>query len=180
MGSQREYAAVSGSAARYLAMPWNDLHVLALRLRGGIGWNGDRNSSLFGLGGSGLRNLVTDYIQGYSLSTGAMRGYRESAARGNAFFQAGAEYRLPIAILDGGLWTLPVYFRRLHGALTADVGWAGRERVEASEVMPSLGAVLRLETLLAYDYMTQIQLGYARGFGRGGIHNVYLGLGGGF
>ncbi len=180
LGSEREYAAVSGSVTRYLAMPWSDLHVLALRLRGGIGWNGDRNSSLFSLGGSGIRNLVTDYIQGYSLSTGTMRGYRAMAALGNTFFQAGAEYRLPIAILDGGLWTLPVYFRRLHGALTADLGWAGRTRVEASELLPSVGAVLRLETLLAYDYMTQIQLGYAFGFGRQGIHNVYLGLGGGF
>ena len=180
IGSALDYATASASATRYLAMPWSDLHVLALRLRGGVGVSESASHALFGLGGAGIGNPVTDYIQGIATSNAALRGYRSGAVSGRHFFLASAEYRLPLAIIDWGPWTLPLYFKRLHGALTADAGWAGSGPIAARELRPSLGAVLRLEALLAYDFGTQLQLGYAYGFGRAGIHNVYLGLGSGF
>jgi hypothetical protein len=181
LGSARDYVTLSASATRYLAMPWNELHALALRVRGGIGWSPEGTQPpLFGLGGAGLSNPILDYIQNTSTSTTALRGYQAGAIAGTRFWMASAEYRLPIATLDWGVWTLPLYLRRLHGALTADAGWAGHTRMELSEVRPSIGAVLRLEALVRYDFGTQVQLGYAYGFGRDGIHNVYLGIGSGF
>lgn len=180
IGSAIDYATASASLTRYLAMPWHDLHVLALRLRGGIGWSPSPSQSLFSLGGSGLNNPLVDYLQGTSTSSAALRGYRSGALAGKHFWMASAEYRLPIAILDWGPWTLPIYFKRLHGALTADAGWAGQARLDWRDVRPSIGAVLRLSAIVRHDFGTQVQLGYAYGFGREGIHNVYLGIGSGF
>lgn len=180
IGSALDYATASASITRYLAMPWHDLHVLALRLRGGIGLSSAPSQALFGLGGAGLSNPIADYVQGTSTSNTALRGYRAGAMSGKHFWMASAEYRLPIAILDWGPWTLPLYFKRLHGALTADAGWAGQARMGWRDVRPSIGAVLRLEAIVRHDFGTQVQLGYAYGFGREGIHNVYLGIGSGF
>ena len=67
-----------------------------------------------------------------------------------------------------------------HGALTADAGWAGASMGGFGDIRPSIGAVLRLEAIVGHDFGAQLQLGYAFGLGRGGVHNVYLGLGSGF
>ena len=180
IGSDLDYATASASLTRYLSMPWHDLHVLALRLRGGVGWSPSSEQALFSLGGTGLHNPIADFIQGTSTSTTALRGYPSGALLGRHFWMASAEYRLPIAIVDWGPWTLPLYFKRLHGALTADAGWAGVAISDLGDIRPSIGAVLRLEAIVGHDFGAQLQLGYAFGLGRGGIHNVYLGLGSGF
>jgi len=180
IGSDLDYATASASLTRYLSMPWHDLHVLALRLRGGVGWSPSPEQALFSLGGAGLRNPIADFIQGTSTSNTALRGYPAGALLGRHFWMASAEYRLPIAIIDWGMWTLPLYFKRLHGALTADAGWAGASMGGFGDIRPSIGAVLRLEAIVGHDFGAQLQLGYAFGLGRGGVHNVYLGLGSGF
>lgn len=179
IGSQFTFYSAQASTARFFPMPWLSHHVLALRLGGGVAGGDLGGRSAFALGGIGLRDPVLDLLNQTGAPGAALRGYPVGAFRGNRYVLGNAEYRLRIAAVDRGLWTLPVYLRRIHAAVTFDYGLAA-DTLRLSELRPSVGAELRAEVLLGYWLLTNLRLGFARGLGPGRINEVFLGLGSGF
>ncbi len=179
IGSQFTSYAAQAATARFFAMPWLSHHVLALRLGGGVADGDLGGRSAFALGGIGFRDPVLDLLNQTGVPGAALRGYPVGAFRGNRYFLGNAEYRVPIAAVDRGLWTLPIFLRRIHAAATFDYGLAA-DHLKLSELRPAVGAELRAEVLLGYGLLTNLRLGFARGLGPGWVNEVFLGLGSGF
>jgi Tol biopolymer transport system component len=179
IGSQYTSYSAQASASRFLALPWLSHHVLALRLAGGVAAGDLGGRSAFSLGGVGLRDPLLDLLFRSEAPSAALRGYRSGAFLGNRFALANAEVRAPIAAIDRGLWTLPIFLRRLHAAATFDYGLAA-DHLRLPDFRPSAGVELRADVVLGYALGLGLRLGYARGFGPGGIHEVFFGLGSGF
>src|SRR5262249_35606741 len=98
----------------------------------------------------------------------------------NAYALATFEYRFPIANLDAGLDTLPLFLRRLHGDVFCDVGSAGDPPLRLQAFHPSVGAELKTELTAVYALGTELRLGLARGLSNGGIWDAYLSVGSSF
>ncbi len=179
IGSQYSAYSAQAAASRYFPLPWLSHYVLALRLSGGVAGGDLGGRSAFSLGGIGLRDPIFDVLYQSGAPGAALRGYPVGAFLGNRFALANAEVRAPIATLDRGLWTLPIFVRRLHAALTFDDGLAA-DRLRLADFRPSAGAELRADLVLGYGLGVGVRLGYARGFGASGIHEVFFGLGSGF
>ncbi|MBI5544570.1 MAG: PD40 domain-containing protein [Deltaproteobacteria bacterium] len=178
-GSQFRYWAAEASLTKYLAMPWLEHHALALRLSGGISDGDLGGRRVFGLGGLSLHDPLLDLLQLNGVYGAGLRGYRPGEFSGSKYTLLNAEYRFPLVRVDAGLWSLPFYLRRIHGALTCDVG-------EAADVWtwrglkPSVGAELRAELYLGYALSTTLRLGYARGLASEGVNDFFFGLGSSF
>ncbi|MGC4113559.1 MAG: BamA/TamA family outer membrane protein [Myxococcales bacterium] len=178
-GSQFEYYSAEGAIATYLAMPWLEHHVLALRLMGGASYGGVGGRRVFSLGGLSVHDPILDLLQLAGLNGAGLRGYRPGAFSGSYYTLFNAEYRFPIVRVDAGLWTLPIYVRRIHAAVTFDVGeatdtWTWRG------LRPSVGAELRAELYLGYALSTTLRLGYAHGLAPEGVDDFFFGLGNSF
>ncbi|HCF56905.1 MAG TPA: hypothetical protein DFS52_02775, partial [Myxococcales bacterium] len=179
LGSHFSFASVEASATRYLRMPWLDHHALALRLAGGLGVGDLGNRRVFSLGGLALGNPLLDLLYQRGSSGAALRGYAPGAFSGNRYVLGNAEYRFPLLTVDRGLWTLPLFVRRVHGALGVDVGEAG-ERFELRGLKTAVAAEVRTELLLGYNLLTELRVGYARGLSAEGIDNFFVTLGSGW
>ena len=110
----------------------------------------------------------------------ALRGYPTSSLRGNHFWLASAEYRLPLALIERGIFTAPVWVRSLSLTLFAEAGqaWdnetyeefgATPEGVTAfwEATRPSLGLELSGDIVLFWGAYFQGRVGYAVGLGPG-------------
>ena len=99
-------------------------HVLALRASGGIGFGAGANQYHFDVGGA---EGMPEGISGFALFGGSgklfpVRGYTGNSRFGRVAWSASAEYRFPIALIDRGVGTLPLFFDRLHGSVFFDAG----------------------------------------------------------
>jgi len=178
LGGSFSYVQATARATTYLRMPWSLHQILALRIEGGLGEGDLLGRSLFSLGGASFDDPILAILQGGSGDAG-LRGYPGAAFRGNQYALGSAEYRFPIADLDRGIALLPVYLRRIHAAVFADVGEAA-DHLALDRLAPSAGAELDLDTLLAYQLPFTFRLGLARGLARRGITSAYLLLGGSY
>jgi hypothetical protein len=170
------YASVEARVQAYQALPWAPHHVLAARLAAG-GAVGDLGlRPVFALGGISLHDPVMQLVDDSRTGAGYLRGYPPGAFGGNSYALLNLEYRLPLANLDRGFDTLPLYLRRIHARVFTDVGAVG-DGANLRALKPSLGAELQLELLLGYFVGTNLRLGYARGLAPEGVNDVYLGLG---
>ncbi|MNY63223.1 hypothetical protein D3C86_2001540 [compost metagenome] len=71
------------------------------------------------------------------------------------------EYRFPIAEVQRGVGTVPVYVTRVAGAAFADAGWTGTNRL-SDDMHLGLGAETRIGLSLV-SVATELRLGVARG-----------------
>lgn len=173
LGGDFDYATVQASAATYVRLPWALHQVLALRLQGGIGAGELGGRHLFGLGGPTLTTFVGDVLAGGSTNNTLLRGYAPGSRVGDRYALGTAEYRLPLTVLDRGLWTVPLFLRRVHVALFTDVGLVGREWSQKL-LAPSVGAEALVDLTAAYFIGTTARLGFARGLAADGVNDAYL------
>lgn len=178
-GSRFRYAAVEGSLTKHTAMPWLEHHALALRLTGGWSTGDLGGRRVFSLGGLSLHDPILDLVQWTGVYGAGLRGYRPGAFSGSTYTLLNAEYRFPIARVDRGLWTLPLYLRRIHGAVTCDVGEAA-DKWTWRGLKASAGLELRGEIYIGYAVTVTLRAGYARGFMKEGVDDFFLGLGNSF
>ncbi|MBS2032639.1 MAG: PD40 domain-containing protein [Deltaproteobacteria bacterium] len=178
LGGDFSYQEVTASGTAYLHMPWALHQVLALRLEGGTGGGDLLGRSLFVLGGVQGFDLVNAVLSGTTADPG-LRGYPGGAFAGDHYVLGSAEYRTPIANLDRGFELVPLYLRRVHGALTFDVGEAAPVLTFA-QLAPSVGGELNLDVEVGYQLPFTFRFGLARGLAEKGIWEFYLALGGGF
>ena len=179
LGGDFSYGAVSATAAGYLRVPPLRHHVLAAIARAAAG-SGDLGSRrLFRLGGPQLRDPVLDLLYaGAVLSSQTLRGYDPDAFSGQRLVLGTLEYRFPLADLETGPFTLPIWVGKLHAAAFAEAGDAGGP-ISLEGLHPSAGLELRLD-LAAGIAAGQLRGGWAYGFDRfeGGGPHAYLGIGG--
>ena len=172
VGSEFIYRLVTAGASAYAAMPfaWEGRplhHALAVRVSGGYGSGDFSANHLFNLGGLAVSAPVNLSLGGDPISVGSssshvLRGYPPGWLSGPAFVLMSGEYRVPLWDEGFGLWTLPLYVRRLHAAVFADAGDAFVP-ANGADLKAGVGGELRLEIALGYQLVTDVRLGYARG-----------------
>jgi hypothetical protein len=162
LGSETEAVEVTWRWQEFWQLPRFPRHTVSLRVAGGIEDSSRRRDGGYALGGLGTQNIAQSILDGTRGSSTALRGYAPGLIRGRQFHLVNLEYRFPLALIERGLVTLPVYVRRLHGALLADAGWAG-EAFTWGEVKPSVGAVLRLDAVFGFYEGGTFELGLSRG-----------------
>jgi len=178
-GSQQSLYSGTFSAAAYLPMPWPGKQVLAMRSSGGLSKGTFSRRGTFSVGGYNLENTSTLDLLTSSAFDGAfvLRGYEPFAFRGSAYLLENLEYRMPIADIDRGPSTLPIYLRRVDGNLFLDYGGAfediGYQDIEllsqgaliaADTMHTGAGFELWLSATLAHVVALQLRLGFAYGF----------------
>jgi hypothetical protein len=175
------FAFTSGEARyqTYLRMPWLEHHVVALQLTGGAAGGDLGARAVYALGGSSLADPILQLVRG-QYGSPTLRGYPPGALFGNAFALGTLEYRFPIAIVDEGIDTLPIYLRRIHGAAFADAGTVADQPFRYATPKASAGVEVRAEITLGYALTTTARLGIAQGLSNGGVTQPYLTLGASF
>lgn len=159
-GGGTTYDRVSADFRRYQELPWRH-HVLAVRAAGGV--NVGRPDGDFYLGGAGSSNLVTIMDERYiaGVDSGALRGYSTGQLSGDRMALASLEYRFPLWEIQRGPGTLPLFFRRLSGAVFTDAGWIGRGSLPND---PRFGFGVEARTTMdVINVPTELRLGFAQG-----------------
>ncbi|HZR09031.1 MAG TPA: BamA/TamA family outer membrane protein [Myxococcales bacterium] len=187
LGSHFSFWQSTISATKYFALPWSTRgvpwhHALALRGSFGIARGDLSNRHDFFLGGFQQGDPVNSVLNPAAGPLRILRGFARDAFHGTEYLLGTAEYRFPIWNVETGAWTLPVYLRRLHGAVYTDVGDAFSPGRADFALHAGAGAELRAEVVLGFILPTDLRLGCARGLSRGplAILDCYLALGGVF
>jgi hypothetical protein len=187
LGSDFSFWQTTASASKFLAMPWSTRgvpwhHVLALRGSFGASGGDLSNRHDYFLGGFQQADVVRSVLNPASAPVRILRGFVRDAFHGTAYALGTVEYRFPMLDVDVGAWTLPVYLRRLNGAVYTDVGDAFTFDRRDFKLHAGAGAELRAEVVLGWVLPTDLRLGCARGLERSplAIFDCYLALGGVF
>jgi Tol biopolymer transport system component len=172
LGSDFSLLKVTADARGYLRLGGNAI-VLAARGQGGFTAGEERFRRTFAVGGFPDNNLFD--LQRTNLAV--LRGYPDDAFTGRSFFAGNLEARFPLAVLQRGWRTLPLFVRHLHAAVFFDAGSAWTGSLGADDVRTALGASLGADTYLGHRLPLTGVLGVARGLNSGGETSVYFRLG---
>jgi Tol biopolymer transport system component len=161
-------------------------HVLALRVSGAAARGPGAHAGTFEVGGaSGTRESIT----GLALFGGRtlffpVRGYPEAARFGRFAWTASGEYRIPLAVLNGGLGIWPFNADRVLGTLFVDAGnaWGPEEGFTGFQnprrsTIVSAGAELTAGILAFWSAALDVRVGAAYPFVDGDGATAYVRLG---
>ena len=182
-GSQESLYAATYVAQGYIPMPWG-AHTLAVRSAGGMATGSYTSRTLFFVGGYNLENTGFPDVFTSTVFNGAfvLRGYEPNTYRGQNYILNQLEYRLPIARVDRGIQTLPLFLRRIDGNLFVDWGGAfnrfnfddvklfhDRSIIASKQLHTGAGAELWFGMDVGYVVPLNLRLGYALGFSEDAI-----------
>jgi hypothetical protein len=163
------------SWSEYLRIPWTRHVVLAARLSGALARGSLGGSAPFSLGGMAQPSLIDLFLLQSFSPADQLRGYPAGRLGGFGIALLNLELRAPLLSPGLGWSTWPLFLRRIHGALFADLGEAFTQGTERGylgydfhwkRLRLGVGAELRLETVFAYWLLTDLRLGVARGMGK--------------
>ncbi|MFH2010334.1 MAG: BamA/TamA family outer membrane protein [bacterium] len=177
LGADFHTVEVSWWWVEYLPMPWLRNHVLALRLAGGISRGNLARRGIFALGGLPDQDFIQSLVDQAPVGGAYLRGYPTGALWGDQYHLFNAEYRFPIAWLNWAPWTVPLYFRRLSGAVFVDVGHAFFGEFTQNtwkDFRVGVGAELLLDMIVGYYQWLSFRLGYAYGAMAPGGHTFHF------
>ena len=165
-----------GYSSQLFRRMWGQRATLALRLGGSLRVGDLVRGGSFGLGGVPSQDIVRAIVDSTRVGvTGYLRGYGPRVVAGNQVHLLNAEYRHELWTIERGLATLPVYVRRLHVGLLADLGTAFDTTFQPDRnFKKSLGAALRLDAFFGYFIPGTFELGVARGLDEGAITESWL------
>ena len=92
---------------------------------------------------------------------GLLRGLPQDERIGPALLVANVDYRFPLARVERGIRTWPVFLRDVHGAIFADVGSAGRAIDELPAAAYSIGGEVATRITLGYSWNLSLAAGVA-------------------
>jgi Tol biopolymer transport system component len=147
--------------------------VIALRLAGGTTFGEPGFTRSFAVGGfpdSELFDLVRTNVA-------VLRGYPDDAFTGRSFASGSLEYRLPLAFVERGWRSVPIFLRRLHGAVFFDAGHAWSGGLRLREVKTAAGAAIGIDTYLGHGLGVTGTVSVARGLADRGETRAYFRLG---
>lgn len=179
LGSAHEVFSASWSYNEWVPIPWRSRffrnHVLWLHYGGGVSGGESGHHPQFFLGGYPQQNLLTSIYDFSRPGSASLRGFGFASVFGDQFHVVNLEYRFPIAWIDRGVDTFPLYLKRLHGRVFADYGGAFTGPFAFRKLRLGVGAEVILEISYAYYFSAALQLGYARGaYGKGGGDQFYV------
>lgn len=177
-GSSHDVFTASWRYSEWIPMPWGQRflrnHVLWLNYAGGVSGGDVGHHNNFFLGGYPQQNLLSSIYDFSRPGSASLRGYGYASQYGDQFHVLNAEYRFPIAWIERGVETFPLYLRRLHGTLFVDYGGAFNGPFAFDKLKVGVGGELMLEITYAYYFNAALQLGYARGVDKGGGDQIYF------
>jgi Tol biopolymer transport system component len=132
--------------------------VVAVRAAVASSWGDDRARRLFSASGQGPQ---PGGFRFGSDAVGLVRGLDENEALGRHAAVANVDYRFPVARIDRGAGTLPVFARVLHGAVFIDAGHAWDVRFRLRDGRVSAGAELSLDAVVGYVLPVTLTAGTA-------------------
>ncbi|MCA9715708.1 MAG: PD40 domain-containing protein, partial [Myxococcales bacterium] len=164
-GSYRDLQ-ITGNYQEYLSMPWRGHQTLALRIEGGAAAGGFGRRGAFFVGGYSMdQDIIRTIIQRSAFSEqGVLRGFSPGALQGNYYSVLNAEYRIPIADVERGLGSLPLFMRRILVAGFTDFGGAWSGPFTADVIKVGVGASLILSFKIGYAETVNVFFTYAHGF----------------
>jgi len=167
-GSNVTLTKFDGHVAGYLLAPWLRHHVFALQLSAGTA-SGSQSSILtrYSTGGyftQGFSDTLNDFTNALGQSPIVLRGYPPQAYNGSQYNLANLEYRFPIAIIERGYQTIPVFFDYVSGTLFLDYGGAF-DTLDLNDLKNSyhagIGGELHFGFTLGYFLDTSFTIGWA-------------------
>ena len=114
----------AGTAYKSLDLPGFAHHVIALT--GAAGYRDDQATDYFEVGGASGTSiqLAPGIVLGQGRRTFPVRGFQPASLIGTQAYAASAEYRLPLALTDGGWGLVPYFLDRSSVSVFYDVGGA--------------------------------------------------------
>jgi len=176
LGSDFDSISVTGGYNEYIANPWIEKHVLALKFNGGFGVSSNKNRRMFYIGGPPDQDIVDDLIRKNRSYGNYLRGYKPLSMGGNKYFQFKSEYRFILWTIDRGLYTLPIFFKRVTFAPFFDCGYAWVDDFDISDTRKGMGAEIKLDVHYGYFTPVSIIIGYQYGFDKDGVSALYFTL----
>jgi hypothetical protein len=92
---------------------------------------------------------------------GLIRGLDPDRVFGHRAAVLNVDYRLPLAHVERGLGTLPIFLRNVHAAVFVDAGHAWSDRFRAGDIRSSVGVEFSLDTVLGYFLPVTLSAGAA-------------------
>lgn len=157
-----ELVIFTGDFRYYFEMPWADHHVFALRAAGGFAWGDPQFQGTFRFGGPfGEGNLA-----GYSDHTFPFRGLPGITFASERVMLFSGEYRLPLANIERGIGTWPIFLNKINLTMFSDFGdsWFQNGKVGRGffqDFFLSVGAELSGDGVIGYGLPVRVRLGYA-------------------
>jgi hypothetical protein len=183
MGRDLHTVSARWESRQFFRLPWLTHHVFGLRYAGGLAAGDPGRGGSFSLGGfptdAGLPSLYDLVVFGSipSLDGTALRGYPAGFRGGPQFHQLQLEYRFPLFDPEWGVYTLPLYLRRLFATVFADAGNAFFSSPKLKEFLVGAGAELFAQFVIGYRLTFTLRVGLARGLTSGGETQFYVHLG---
>jgi hypothetical protein len=110
-------------------------------------WGPDGARRLFSAGGSGPSEPDFDFGRD---SIGLLRGFDGSDIVGTRAAVANLDLRFPVARIQRGMRTWPIFFQTLHAAAFVDAGHAWDSAFRTASLRTSTGAELSLDLVILH------------------------------
>ena len=177
LGSEESLYVARYNLVNYIPLPWG-YQTLALRSAGGMSDGSFARRGTFFVGGYNLENssILDQVTAGVLNGAFVLRGYEPGSFSGKTFVLNTAEYRVPIADIDRGIQTVPVYLRRVAANFYLDHGGAFDEFdfsrlgffkngaiIDSPQLYTGVGGELWLSATLGYGITTLFRAGYSIG-----------------
>lgn len=157
LGAEASSTAATVDVRAYL--PGGPLHsVVAVRFASGVSTGDPGTRRIFSLGASTVPSSPFDFGQ---RAVGMMRGIPIDSRVGSAVAVANLDYRFPLARIERGFRTWPIFLNGLHGAVFADVGAAGATLASMGSPLVSTGVEIASDVTLGYSLPLTVALGAA-------------------
>jgi hypothetical protein len=121
--------------------------VVAARAAAATSWGDERTRREFTATGNGPQ--PGGFRFGFD-AIGLLRGLDEGDLAGAHAAVVNLDYRFPLARIDRGTGTWPLFVRAFHGAVFVDAGNAWTDRFAVKDVRVSLGAELSLDAVVGF------------------------------
>lgn len=135
-------------------------HVLAMRVAGGSSTGSRELGRLFRLGGGDPNPDPIDFGRG---AVSLLRGFAPDSFAGRRIAVMNVDYRLPLARIERGHGTWPIFLRQLHGSVFADAGHAWNDRFRSRDVKADVGAEIGADVVVGFTLPFTLTVGVARG-----------------
>jgi hypothetical protein len=174
LGGNQTLATFRYGWSEYLEVPWLDHHAFAFRLSGGVHVSDPPEGAAFSAGGYSESNFLDALMGEPPVGLPSLRGYPPGAFSGDQLHGIRLEYRFPLWWVERGYHTLPVFFRRVHGAVFTDHALISFGELDRDDWRAGVGGELVWSLAIGYFLPITIRTGYARGLMEGGTHEIIL------
>jgi hypothetical protein len=189
IGATANLYQVDASASAYVPMPWPGHQTIAMRASGAMSGGDYARRGRFFVGGYDFvnNNPLDTLVLGAYDGSFVLRGYEPGSYSGSSYLLTSIEYRAPIARVNWGPSTMPIFLRRIDASAFADWGGAfnefqfdklrffyKEELLYSPDMHTSVGLELWAALTLAHRVDMNFRLGYAYGFDTGAVENGQL------